>query len=133
MAGFPWVYVCDLLEALESLEVRLMLPGRVKRAAEETTITWFAHHADLLNNCDHIRGDTVAKILRPELFNESRCYGLDAGILEQITRRVFSIPNRHLQELQKWRHNPQYNFGSCVQKVMQIMIHVSYQAEGHVA
>ena len=125
---FPFSYVCDLLELLEGLVVRddPLLPATLKKLRNEKTLHWFSIHRHTFNAND-TDDRLVLKIFDPKLFNCNRDLSwLDSVSLEQIVRRVFSVPNIHLELLRRWRSEPRKgDLATCLQKTINAMILVS--------
>jgi hypothetical protein len=118
--GFPFAWVCDLLDELEKLMVRSapLLPRILKTEVNAKTISWLQSHRQRLdaNNTD---ADVVILAFRLET-RADRDYGLDSRSLEQVIARVSNLPKKHAQELQRWRHvPPAEDLPACVERVLE--------------
>lgn len=118
--GFPFAWVCDLLEELEKLVVRdaPLLPDLLKKQTNDKIISWLRNHCARLNAHD-TDADVVILTFRPETRSD-REYGLDARSLEQIVARVLSLPRKHVETLQLWRRGPiKGDLSLLVEKVLE--------------
>jgi hypothetical protein len=125
---FPFAYICDLLELVEGLVIRddPLLPATLKNLWNEKTLQWFSNHRHSFNAND-TDDRLVLKIFDPENFHSGRDLSwLDCESLEQIIRRVFSVPQGHLDILRQWKTEPRNgDLASCLQKTIDAMILVS--------
>lgn len=125
----PFVYVCDLLDALEKIAIRdpPHLPRDLEHFINNITVSWLQNHRRKID-CE-----TDANALTAVLFPErtaDRVYDLDAKKLEQIIARVLGVSNETRLQLQRWRHESHCgDLAVCVQRVMQA-IRVSQESKG---
>jgi hypothetical protein len=116
---FKFVWLCDLLQKLESPYLRgtLVLPGPVKEFTQKEIIRWFQSHRKKLNEFE-VGSRAVAMMLRPEAWTD-RDFGLDADGLEHLLARVLSVTKLQLAELSKWRTETwNCDLAVCVERVM---------------
>ncbi|KAH7323938.1 hypothetical protein BKA65DRAFT_567912 [Rhexocercosporidium sp. MPI-PUGE-AT-0058] len=116
---FPFVYVCDLLDKLESICVREVPLLRKDRVAQtkETLVYWFVTHRWRINAQD-THSKAVLMILKPERQTD-REYGVEK-YLEQILARIFKMPTPMYEKLRRWRDDA-HNHGDLGSRLCQIM------------
>lgn len=116
--GFPFAWVCDLLEELEKLASVPLLPNIFKKRMNDKTVQWLRNHCNRLNAHD-TDADTVILSFKPET-RADRDYGLDSRSLEQIIARALDLPRKHIKTLQMWRQQPtRSDLSLCVEKVLE--------------
>src|SRR4051812_38979251 len=115
---FPFVYVCDLLDKLESICVREVPLLRKDRVAQtkETLVYWFVTHRWRINAQD-TNSKAVLMILKPERQTD-REYGVEK-YLEQILARIFKMPTPVYEKLRRWRDDA-HNHGDLGSRLCQI-------------
>ena len=114
--GFPFAWVCDLLEDLEKLASAPLLPNILKRQINDKTVQWLRNHCRRLNAHD-TDADIVIQMFKPETY---KYHGLATRDLEQIIARALSLPRKHIKTLQEWRQEPpKGDLALCVEKVLE--------------
>lgn len=118
--GFPFAWVCDLLEDLGKLACAPLLENIKKKQTNDKIVAWLRSHCNRLNAHD-TDADAVILTFKPETKTD-RDYGLDARSLEQIIARALNLPRKHVRTLQMWRQGPvRGDLALCVEKVLEDM------------
>lgn len=122
--GFPFVYVCDLLDKLEAIHVRevVLLPKDRTSRAHDRIVSWFRTHKWRINAND-TDGMAVLLMLKPEKQTD-RDYGLE-GTLEQILGRIFKLSTARYERLKSWRDDA-HNQGDLGSRLCNILEEIRF-------
>lgn len=119
---FLFVYLCDLLETLESPHLGdfPVLPNELERHNHTATRKWFWQHEKSIGEFG-TNSDAVMSMLRPERLL-GREYGLNAQSLQQVVARILRLGKEDCKKLQRWQSwNGQRHLcdlGTCVNEVI---------------
>jgi DNA ligase 4 len=113
---FPFLYVCDLLEALQDIGAHdpPFLPKEAERISKEVIERWFVNHRRRIDN--ETDGLVLLSTLLPEKRPE-RAYMLQANSLEKLVGRALALPNSRRIDLERWRQPGAGDLGDCVERV----------------
>ncbi|KAK0710403.1 hypothetical protein B0T21DRAFT_415962 [Apiosordaria backusii] len=113
---FPFRWLCDLLNQLESNSVRSSSIDKIRELDARTVVSWFNKHDEAIPR----RGQEAVAFLSC-LFPErrpDRVFGLSTRQLERIIQRAQCLGASRMKDLQKWKTNNGSDFASCVERVM---------------
>ncbi|KAI9740974.1 MAG: hypothetical protein M1818_004580 [Claussenomyces sp. TS43310] len=112
---FPFVYVCDLLERLQTIIFRdpPYLQKDIENKTCETITSWIRFHR---RRIDQASGDAFLSTLLPERRTD-RVYHLKEKTLEKILARALALPNSRLSDLKRWRDPGAGDLADCLERV----------------
>lgn len=116
--GFPFTYICDLLQQLED---ELRSSKKEKTPSQAIVASWFEKHRSRLNSPDN-DASAVLSTLLPERRTD-RVYCMQAKRLQSIIGSVLCLGHSRVLELR--RHmNPGsgVDLGDCVEGILEATV-----------
>ncbi|PBP23400.1 ATP dependent DNA ligase domain protein [Diplocarpon rosae] len=117
--GFPFSYICDLLDALEKIHVReiRLLPKVRESRTKDTIVDWFRRHKWRIDSYD-TDSYAVLRILKPERLID-REYGLEN--LAQTLGKIFDMPSASYERFKQEESPYGGDLGSRLCQIMTAM------------
>lgn len=114
---FKFTYVCDLLERLETLEIRdaPLLPADKKSRYFGIIDTWFKNHRKLIDASDTDRAALLSTFF-PERRTD-RVYFLKEQGLVKILGRCLGLGRERLQVLENWKSSDSEDLATLISNI----------------